>query len=326
MIIKNIKLVNFRSHKEYSLGCEKLTTLILGENGSGKTSILEAIYMIFTGNSFKSIDNEILKKGEEYFLVELEYFDGKKISVSYDGVKKFLIKDKKYKRLPKTERYPVVLFKPDDLNLITAGKTEKRSYFDKFFSQLSEEYYNNLLRYNKVLRQRNNLLKNKDVKGEDLFGWNILIVKYGMFLEKIRLEKIEEINKEISKKYLDISDIDDNIRIDFLYNNFSAKEYLQKLEENFLIDKLSGRTNFGAHRNNYEFKFNNSLAGDRASRGESRSLVLALKFIEAKMLENEAERVPVVLLDDVMSELDEKRREALKKNFSKNQIIMTSVS
>ena len=122
MIIKSISLRNFRNHSEYRLDCKSDTTLILGENGWGKTSILEAIYILLRGKSFRAVDADILKRGEDYYRIEIESDEGELIAATFDGDEKnFLVLDKKSKRLPKKNKYPVVLFLPSDLNLISTS-------------------------------------------------------------------------------------------------------------------------------------------------------------------------------------------------------------
>ena len=137
MIIKSVKLNNFRSHSEFLLSCWKMTTMITGVNGGGKTSILEAIYEATRGKSFRAVDKEILKRGEEFYRVELEYRNGEKVVVTYQkdvskrgGNKVFLCGDKKFGRLPKKYKYPTVLFLPDDLGLVSASPNTKREYFE----------------------------------------------------------------------------------------------------------------------------------------------------------------------------------------------------
>ena len=140
MIIKSIKLTNFRNHQSYFLNCEKDTTLILGQNGCGKTSVLETIYILTRGKSFRATDLDILKRGTEYYRIELEYESGEIITATFDGkTKSFLMADKKTRRLPKTHKYPVILFQPSDLNLISHSPGRRREYFDRVFSQLSDE-------------------------------------------------------------------------------------------------------------------------------------------------------------------------------------------
>ena len=329
MIIKSIKINNFRSHKEYFLEFNKKTTMIVGENGCGKTSVLEAIYEGVRGKSFKATDKDILKRGEEFYRIELDYYDGEKTIVIYDGEKNkkmFQVQDKKFGRLPKKNKYPVVVFEPDDLNLISASPVSKRAYFDRFFSQMPESYNNSLLKYNKALRQRNELLKREFLRPEEMFSWNVILAKYGTEIFLIRKKKTEEINKKITEVYRGIADNKDEVQ--FVYDTHTERdesEYLKALEAGFERDRILGHTSFGIHRDDFLFNFNGKEAEGTASRGEIRSIILALKFIEGEMLFKEKGVRPLILLDDVFSELDEKRQKCLVRNFKDNQVIITSV-
>ena len=327
MIIKSVKLSNFRSHTTYKLDCNKKTSLIIGENGCGKTSILEAIYIAMRGKSFRAVDREILKWNEEFYRIELDYKNGEKTVVTYDGNnKKFEVGDKKFSRLPKKYRYPIVLFEPDDLNLVGSSPSHKRDYFDRVLTQFSEEYNNCLLKYNKALKQRNELLKSDFLSSDMVFSWNILLAKYGCEISKQRSKFIDEINKRITDVYRSIADNEDEVNIIYQsqVSNVSESEYLKKIDIDFERDKIIGHTGFGIHRDDYIFEFNQKKADGSASRGEVRSIVLALKFIEANLIFNKLNKRPVVLLDDVFSELDDNRQKCLVKNFKDNQVIITS--
>lgn len=327
MIIKRIKLVNFRSHDGFVLDCEPYTTNIVGENGCGKTSILEAVYEAMQGKSFRAVDREIVRRGDEFYRVELEYTDGRKVVVVYDGDKKeFLVEDKKTRRLPKKAKYPIVLFEPDDLNLVGSSPTSRRNYFDRMFGQLSEKYSVALARYNKALKQRNELLKQEVVDAGDVFSWDVLLTKYGTELRNERMEYIQRISSEITEIYRSIAENEDEISVEYVTEVESESGFLSRLERDFERDRCIGHTSFGVHRDNYEFVFNGTKADGSASRGEVRSIVIALKFIEATMIVERLRKVPVVLLDDVFSELDEKRQKCLVKNFRENQILITSAS
>ncbi|MBQ2643835.1 DNA replication and repair protein RecF [Candidatus Saccharibacteria bacterium] len=328
MIIKSIKLFNFRNHTEYSLICEDETSLILGENGSGKTSVLEAIYILTRGKSFRATDPEILKRGTTFYRIEIEYNNGETSIATYDGNHKtFLITDKKSRRLPKKNKYPVVLFQPSDLNLISHSPSRRRDYFDRIFSQFNENYATNLSRYEKALKQRNELLKNEHLTKESVFSWNILLAKYGVDLYNSRNKFIQEINSRVTDVYRSIAENNDEINIIYKtdINSADDNEYLQTLERNFEKDSYLGHTSFGVHRDDYIFEFNHKNADGSASRGESRSIILALKFIEADLIYQKTNLKPIILLDDVFSELDETRRKCLIKNFKNNQVIITSV-
>ena len=328
MIIKSVKLANFRCHDLYGLKCDDNTSLILGENGCGKTSVLEAIYIALRGKSFRAVDRDILKRKKEFYRVELEYFDGEKVVVAYDGKDKtFITEDKKFKRLPKKNRYPVVLFLPDDLNLVSSSPVHKRDYFDGWFAQLSDNFYNSLSRYNKALKQRNELLKKEVLKPDELFSWNILMARYGCAINKFSNEVVDRINEQIIEVYRSIAENGDVVKIKYVSQVSVADEslYLKNLEANFEKDRILGYTSFGVHRDNYGFEFNAADADGSASRGEMRTIVLALKFIEARMITETLGKKPVILLDDVFSELDETRQKSLVNNFKDNQVIITSV-
>lgn len=328
MIIKSIKLVNFRNHSEYFLECNDETSLILGENGSGKTSVLEAIYILTRGKSFRATDQEIIKNGTEFYRIELEYNNGEKHTATYDGKNKtFLIMDKKSRRLPKKNKYPIVLFQPSDLNLISHAPSRRRDFFDRIFSQFDENYATSLHKYEKALKQRNELLKNENLTKDAVFSWNILLSKYGVDLYNLRNKFIKEINSKLTETYRSIAENQDKVEI--IYKTEVIKpddnHYLKILENNFEKDLYLGHTSFGVHKDDYIFSFNHKPADGSASRGESRSIILALKFIEAELIYQKTKLKPIILLDDVFSELDESRRKCLIKNFKNNQVIITSV-
>lgn len=298
----------------------------MGANGCGKTSILEAIYEVLQGKSFRSVDREIVRRGADFYRVELDYDDGRKVVAVYDGEKKeFLAEDKKARRLPKKSKYPIVLFEPDDLNLVGSSPTSRRNYFDRVFGQLSEEYNVALNKYAKALKQRNELLKEEMVDVGDLFSWNMLLVKYGTELYEQRTKGVEKFNQKLTEIYRSIAENKDEVRMIYESEVESESGFLARLECDFERDRMLGHTGFGVHRDNYKFIFNQAQADGSASRGEVRSLVLALKFIEAEMIVERLGRQPVVLLDDVFSELDQTRQKCLVKNFQNNQVILTSV-
>ena len=328
-IIKRVHLNNFRCHDEFELDCNRPITLIIGENGSGKTSVLEAIYMALRGKSFKAVDRDIKRTEAEFFRAEVELCDARKVIIRYSENplrKEFEIDGKKSIRLPKKNRYPVVLFEPNNIYLIESSPTRRRDYFDELFKQVDGNYINYLGKYNKALKQRNDLLKMEEVSEDDLFSWNILCAEYGSKLRHIRNEIIKKINLKITENYQSIAKNSDTCEIIYNGEDISESEYLKRLTNNFERDRVLGYTTFGAHRDDYEFIFNGKNADGSASRGEMRSIILALKFIEAQVLHEETGLRPVVLLDDIFSELDEARQKHLIFNFKDYQMIITSTN
>lgn len=308
------------------LRCRKKTSLIVGENGCGKTSVLEAIYEALRGKSFRAVDAEIRRRGAEFYRVELDYTDGEKVVVTYDGqVKRFLVGGRKWGRLPKKHQYPVVLFLPDDLHLIGASPTRKREYFDRSFAGLVDNYSSSLSRYNKALKQRNELLKTEGVGMNSLFSWNVMLAKYGCEVREWRKKMLKLVNERLTGVYRTIADNEDEVAVRYaVQTEVDESGYLARLEEDFRRDVAVGHTSFGVHRDNYDFVFNGEGADGSASRGEVRSIILALKFIEADLIFERTGRRPVVLLDDVFSELDETRQRCLVRNFKDNQVVITS--
>ena len=335
MIIQSVKLVNFRSHDEFLLQCNKETSLLVGENGSGKTSVLEAIYEALRGKSFRATDEEILKRGAEFYRIELDFIDGTKTIVLYDGQRKqFLVEDKKKTRLPKKNRYPIVLFLPEDLHLVATSPTKRRNYFDRVISEFNESYSNSLLKYEKALRQRNELLKkykidedDNKVIDRDFFSWNILLAKYGLEIRNYRKQYLDKLNAEFNRVYHSIVENGDQVflKLNLFGGEITEADYFNRLENEFRRDLILGHTGFGIHRDDFIFLFNEKEADGTASRGELRSMILAMKFIEADLIFRETGKRPVVLLDDVFSELDNVRQKSLVKNFKDNQVIITSV-
>ena len=328
MIIKSIHLVNFRNHKEYHLDCDKDTSLILGENGCGKTSVLEAIYILTRGKSFRATDPDIIKRGTDFYRIELEFVNGEQTTATYDGkTKTFTIVDKKSKRLPAKNKYPVILFLPSDLNLVSHSPGRRREYFDRTFAQFDEKYTRNLNKYEKALKQRNELLKKENVTKDALFSWNVLLSQYGIEIHQSRKQFTQEFNNTITTVYQSIAKNNDDIMIEYKseVDSQSAGSYLQKLETDFEKDHYLGHTSFGIHHDDYIFYFNKKPANGSASRGETRSIILALKFTEAALLNQKLNQKPLILLDDVFSELDETRRRSLIDNFKNHQVIITSV-
>ena len=330
-MIKKIKLHNFRCHDSYELEFKPDTTLILGPNGCGKTSVLEAIYLLMQGKSFRADDDEILKRDRNNYRAELEYGDGQTTAVSFGNYQRtFMYGDSKTKTLPRTKKHPVVLFEPKDLNLIATGNTERRKYLDSFFSQLSEDYAEALSRYQRALTQRNKLLKDENVTRDTVFPWSIMLARNGLFLSRNRKALVEKINSRLTHFYRAIAENNDVVNIVYdsevrLNTGDDEAAYLKDIEQNFEKERVVGHTLFGAQKDKFGFTFNGVEASGSASRGESRSIILALKFIEAKLLAGILHEQPVILLDDVFSELDESRRQALINNFKDHQVIITSV-
>ncbi len=332
MILKTLRVQNFRTHSDFILEIGEKSTLISGANGSGKTSLLEAIYFALQGTSFRSSDKEILRNdGSSWFRIDLKDSRDSLRTIIFNNAvqkskKQFLVDGNKKARLSANLRIPVVLFEPDDLQLLSGSPTRRRNFLDYFLSQIFPSFQLALARYNKALKQRNNLLKRDNVSKDELFPWNLMLAEYGAEIISKRQDFLELLNSKIEEVYFEISGVKDKIKIDYLGEKVSKNEILAILSENIERDKILGYTNFGPHKHDIQFIFNKKPAQNVASRGENRSLVLALKFIETDILADLTSKRPIVLLDDVFSELDDDRQKLLTKHFSKYQTIITSTN
>ena len=333
MKISKLRVQNFRSHSDFLLEIGEKSTLISGENGSGKTSLLEAIYFALQGTSFRSSDKEILKNdGSSWFRIDLKTDEDSLRTIKFENLpdgktrKTFEIDGKKTARMPVGAKIPVILFEPDDLQLLSGSPNRRRDFLDRFLSQIYPHFRLALSRYNKALKQRNILLKRENLDADELFPWNLMLAEYGAEIIARRAELVENLNKRISQIYGEIAGVNDQIKIVYLGEKLSKNAILKMMSANFERDRILGYTNFGPHKHDIAFEFNGKDARNVASRGENRSLMLALKFIETDFLAEMSEKSPIVLLDDVFSELDENRQKLLTLHFSKYQTIITSTN
>lgn len=332
MRLVELRVKNVRTHDDFRLPISPSVTLITGANGTGKTSLLEAVYIAFQGSSFKGGDADILKFKAPWYRIDITSDTSTIRSVKFDparqaGKKQFSIDNKTQYRLSYINKYPVVLFEPDELRLVSGSPTRRRAFIDRFISQFDLEYSLSLRRYDRALKQRNNLLK-KPTHSSDLFVWDVALSKYGAYIIQRRIALIEQLQPLLAVVYKDIAHSEDEVVIEYssYYKGNSEQRLLSELHQNAKRDALLGYTSVGPHRHDILFKLNGTPAAHAASRGEIRTIVLALKFLEVDIVKENTDRDPIILLDDVFSELDESRQKALMERFASYQTIITSVT
>lgn len=315
MKIRRLSVQNVRSHNEKTIELSPQTTILTGSNGIGKTTLLEAIYIALQGSSFKGVDSDILAHNAPWYRIDVMTDEDMVRSVTFDpsrtsGKKRFTINEKTSYRMSPRDKYPVVLFEPEDLRLLHGSPSRRRQFIDHFISQIDPTYSTTLRRYDRALKQRNTLLKRDTVTNEDLFVWNVALSEHGARIIEQRIYAVEMINKQLNDHYRDIAQTNDVISAhysDTYIGNLSQK-ILRELEAKLSYDKVVKHTSVGPHRHDIIFRFNDSPALSVASRGEVRTILLALKIIETRLIQTVTTRIPIVLLDDVFSELDEARQ------------------
>ena len=328
-VVKKLSVRNIRSHDNFTIKLSPTVTVITGDNGSGKTSLIEALYVSLQGKSFKGSDKDMLRYEMPWWRIDVEFDDFIKRTVTFNpelpsGKKKFVIDEKINYRLPAKSKYPVVLFEPDDLRLLHGSPTRRRQFIDVFISQLDTLYSHNLHKYERALKQRNNLLKKQFTSRDELFVWDVALSEYGSYIIDKRIAFIEKLNSQLNDAYNVIAKSNDIVTMHYSHTFIGdiKQKLLNDLHGHMDKDLINGFTSTGPHRHDVVFQFNNSPALDVASRGEVRSIVLALKFLEVDIIEQITNLKPIILLDDVFSELDKKRQEQLLLN--QNQTIITS--
>lgn len=331
--ITRLAVQHVRRHDQLVVDLSSRVTLITGLNGSGKTSLLEALYVALQGSSFKGSDTDMLKTGEQWWRIDLSYADETARTVKFDSTKttgrKAFVTDGRtmYRLLPKY-KYPVVLFEPDDLRLLHGSPARRRQFIDRFIAQLDPLYGVALRKYERALKQRNNLLKRDSTTTDELFVWNVALAEHGAYLIEERIRFIEELNSSLGEVYRQIAGTDDTVTMHYSYTRIGAikQKLLAELHAHSDRDRLLGFTSIGPHRHDVLFEFNYSPALSVASRGEVRSVVLALKFLEIQLIERLTQLTPLVLLDDVFSELDETRQAALMQYATDCQMVIASTN
>ncbi len=331
MYIEKIKLQNFRNYKELEINLNKNINIIYGNNAQGKTNILEAIFLGSFGKSFRTNkEKEMIKFNEEKSLVEIFYQkkdrDGK-IKIEIGNKKQISINGIKIKKLSDLlGNINIVIFTPDDINILKDGPAGRRRFLDIMIGQIRPNYVYNLNMYLKALEQRNNYLRQireENKKEEMLEIWDEKLAEYGEKIYIYRKEFINKILNKINEIHKNITDEKEKIKIEYLSNCDNKENYLKLLKERRKLDIIKGFTTKGIHRDDFVIYINEKEVNIYGSQGQNRTAVLSLKLSELQVVYDEIGEYPILLLDDFMSELDEKRRKNFLSNIKNTQVILT---
>ena len=341
MIIKSISYKNIRNLKDDMLIPSEGITVFTGENAQGKTNILESVHICCTGRSHRtSKDNEVIKIGKEtaYIDIKCQKNDGiHRIEIGLKSQNKKAVSINGYpaKKLGELMgQINCVMFSPEDLSLIISGPQYRRKFIDIALSQVNPKYFYALQNYQKVLTQRNNLLKklNFDNKYIDTLSvWDEQLAEYGSQIFVLRNDFVYTINEKCRSIHSHLSGGKENLSITFIssikgndkkeaYDNF-----ISQLKKNQVNDIKRQITQIGIHRDDIKLMLDDIEVRTQGSQGQKRTAALSLKLSEIEMMKEYSGEMPVLLLDDVFSELDKSRRKWLLKYIEDIQTFITCV-
>lgn len=333
MKITSLKLENFRNYTHAQVQFSPGVNSLVGKNAQGKTNLIEAIYFACIGKSFRGKEKELISWGKENGSITLNASNqirqkqikvilqkGAKKSVKMDGINIRRIGDV-------LGEVPIVFFSPDELKLVKDSPEERRRFMNIDISQTNKKYFYLLSRYEKILDNRNKLLKstpNKEVVLETIDIWNRAIASAGIKIAKERTRFVEKIAPyaDMANKYISNGE---SLRVEYCGIKIESEEqYVAKLEKSFEKDFKLGYTTFGPHRDDIDIYLNDVEVKNFGSQGQQRTAALSLKLAELEIIKERTGEYPVLILDDVFSELDAERRQRLLKFTSRCQTFITT--
>lgn len=329
MWIKKIKINNFRNYNNEEINLNKNINIFYGENAQGKTNIIESIFLSSIGKSFRTNkEKELIKFGENNCSVEINFEKSDrngKIFINIGNKKDIFINGIKIKKLSELlGNINVVIFTPDDINILKGGPQNRRKFLDVMISQLRPNYMHIYNLYLKTLEERNMYLKNIEKNKYDLLEiYDEKLAEYGFEIYKYRFEFMEKIKNKIKNIHKNITNNKEKINLEYISDCSDKNKYLELLKTRKKLDIIKGYTTKGIHRDDFNVYINDLLVNIYGSQGQHRTSILSLKLAELQVIYDEIGENPILLLDDFMSELDQSRRKSFLENISDTQVIIT---
>ena len=319
MVLEKISLLNYKNIETETFEFDPKINCFVGPNGIGKTNVLDAIYHLSFGKSyFNPITGQNIKHGEDFFVIEGQYLKderNEKVLVSAKRGQKKIIKRnaKAYEKFSEHIGFlPLVLISPADRDLITEGSDTRRKFIDGVISQGDSSYLSTLLSYNKVLTQRNSLLKyfalNNTFNQDNLYVYNEQLHMYGSVIFEKRTAFLSAFTPIFLARYNSISSGLEHVDLKYS-SQLKEKGLCTLLEENILKDKMSQYTNFGIHKDDLSFEIDGHPIKKFGSQGQQKSYLIALKLAQFDFIKTQCKVNPILLLDDIFDKLDEHRVE-----------------
>ena len=321
MYLKKLALTNFKNYELNELEFSPKINCFVGNNGVGKTNILDAIhYLSLTKSFFNSIDSISIKHGEDYFIIRGTFVrddEEDQIYCAFQKQKQKLLKrnGKEYKKLSDhVGKYPVVMISPADSALITEGSEDRRKFMNKIISQYSAEYLDSVLKYSKALQQRNKFLKDINTSGnfdpDVLAIWDAQLVKYGSYVYNEREVLINELIPVFQEYYSLISSGKESVKLKYR-SHLSEGNFAETLQNSFNKDRYLEYTTIGIHKDDLLLEMDDFLVKSLGSQGQQKSYLVALKLAKFDYIKRKAGFSPILLLDDIFDKFDAERVEQI---------------
>lgn len=331
MNIEQIKLKNFRNYEEQEIELNPHINVFFGNNAQGKTNILEAIFLCGFGKSFRTKkEKEMIRLNQDFLEVNIKYKKtdrNGKINIKISSKKQIEVNGVKIKKLSDLiGKLNLVIFTPDDIQILNDGPNERRRFLNMMIGQLRPNYIHILNNYNTALEERNIYLRQikEENKPEDLLEiWDEKLSQYAESICKYRKEFIEKLQNQVDKIHPQITENKEKLKIEYKTECIDKNIYLNLLKQRRKLDIIKGYTTKGIHRDDFLLYINDKDVGIYASQGQKRTVILTLKIAELYVIYEEIGEYPILLLDDYMSELDAKRRESLLSYIKDTQVIIT---
>ena len=314
MQLTHLSIVNYKNLEQVDLSFSPKINCFIGNNGMGKTNLLDAIYYLSFCKSFTNpIDVQNVRHDTEFFLLQGNYLRGTSDEAVYCGLKRkqkkqFKLNKKEYERLSDHIGFlPLVIISPADGALISEGSDERRKFIDSVISQYNRQYLTELIRYNKALMQRNNLLKNNGKQDELVFDiWEEQMAQSGNFIYETRKAFVEEFVPIFQARFQYITSGNETVTLQY-QSQLAARDFQESLRLSRERDCILGYTTVGTHKDDLEMLLGEYPIKRVGSQGQNKSFLVSLKFAQFDFLKRASNLTPLLLLDDIFDKLDARR-------------------
>jgi DNA replication and repair protein RecF len=323
MYIRELSLVNFKNFEHAEFKFSEGLNCFIGNNGAGKTNLMDAIYYLSFCKSFLNpVDAQNIRFDEDFFMVQGKYSRLESDEMIYCGLKRnqkkiFKRNQKEYRKLSEhIGLIPLIVVTPSDTNLISGGSEDRRRFIDSVIAQYDTVYLENLIRYNRALQQRNNLLKQfagqHSFHAETLEVWDDQLVKYGLQIHESRVAFIEKLQPVFQKYYELISGGKEVVGLK-LQSELAENDFEQLLKQTVGKDRMLQYTTCGIHKDDFEFELSDNPIKRFGSQGQKKTYLVALKLAQFDFMKEISGLTPILLLDDIFDKLDKNRVEQIVK-------------